>query len=238
MTVRNLSLVETVYSDLRERLRFSEIAPDERLVDTDIAASYGTSRMPAREALLRLVAEGYLVGTTRGFAVSQLDARDIAELFELRRQLEPRAAAAAARDLTAEGARAISAEMAIIRAAHANGDLKVMVRANVAFRDAWIACISNRRLAGTIARFIDYFQAIRFATFSDRATRRLYVESLDAFHQALLDRDPLAAGDRMSAFLFVAEAAYVAALAAQEHDDLESPPSEIRKARTVKKREP
>lgn len=233
MTVRDLNLVESVYGLLLERLRFSEVGADERLVDTEIAAAYGTSRMPAREALLRLVAEGYLLGTTRGFMVRELSATEVTELFELRRQLEPRAIAAAARDLTAEGAEAIKAAMEAIRTAAAEGDLRRLTRANVAFRDAWVACVSNRRLAGTIGRFMDYFQAIRLATFAAPETRRIYVESLDAVHDALLARDPLMAGDRLMAFLFVAENAYLAALHAQAAVE----PHQARKTRTRKSRE-
>ncbi len=41
--------------------------------------------MPAREALLRLANEGYLVGTTRGFVTPRLGLDDIREIFEVRR---------------------------------------------------------------------------------------------------------------------------------------------------------
>lgn len=211
MTVRNLNLVESLYADLRQRLQMSEIGPDDRLVDTDIAETYGTSRMPAREALLRLVAEGYLVGSSRGFVLPSLSRDDISGLFELRRQLEPRAAAAAARDLTPEAAGDLNRAMATITSAHAAGDLTSLVRANVAFRNAWVGCVLNPHMATTISRFMDYFQAIRLTTFSDQPTRRVYVEALRAVHDALCARDALAAQDRMTAFLFAAEAAYLAA---------------------------
>lgn len=222
MTVRNLNLVESLYADLRQRLQLSEIGPDDRLVDTDIAEAYGTSRMPAREALLRLAAEGYLVGSTRGFVVPRLSREDICGMFELRRQLEPRAAASAARDLTPEAAEELIRAMAAIRAADAAGDLKTMVSANLAFRDAWVGCVRNPHMATTISRFVDYFQALRPATFANPATRHVYVEALGAICDALIARDALAAQDSMTAFLFSAEAAF---LAAQERQAvLESQP--------------
>lgn len=211
MTVRNLNLVESLYADLRRRLQLSEIGPDDRLVDTDIAEAYGTSRMPAREALLRLVAEGYLVGSTRGFVLPVLSPDDIAGLFELRRQLEPRAAGAAARDLTVDAARQLAKAMDVIRDAHAAGDIRRLVEANIDFRNAWVSCVRNPHMAATISRFMDYFQAIRLDTFSDQGTRRIYVEALGALFAALDARDSLAAQDRMTAFLFAAESAYLAA---------------------------
>ncbi len=207
------SLVQSVYADLRQKLQFSEIGPQDRLVDVDISATYGISRMPAREALLRLAAEGYLVSTTRGFMLPTLSHEDVLDLFELRRALEPRAAASAARDLSPEAERQLGDALAAIRAADNADDLRGMVRGNVAFRSAWTGCIRNRQLAATIARFMDYFQAIRLETFADRATRRIYRDGLEALCTALLDRDPLGASDRMTAFLFAAEAAYCAALA-------------------------
>lgn len=212
MTVRSLNLVESVYADLRQRLQHSEISPDQRLIDTEIAGHYGTSRMPAREALLRLVVEGYLVGTTRGFVIPALTREDIRELCELRRLLEPRAAAAAARDMTDAGMAILTEAMETIRQGDRDDDHALIVRANVRFRNAWVACVRNRRLATTIARNIDYFQALRIETFIDPVIRETYLVGLEALYGAFVSRDPLAAEDRMLAFLFTAEAAYLRAL--------------------------
>src|SRR5215213_1180333 len=108
------SLRERIYTDLRVRLQRCEFGPDDRLVDVDVASTYGTSRMPVREALLQLVNEGYLVGTTRGFMVPVLTQDDVRDIFEVRKLLEPRAAAHAARDLDspAEAALAKALEQA------------------------------------------------------------------------------------------------------------------------------
>lgn len=211
MTVRNLNLVESVYADLKQRLQFSEVGPDDRLVDTEIAEAYGASRMPVREALLRLVAEGYLIGSTRGFVLPTLTAEDISGLFELRRQLEPRAAAAAARDMRPQVIDALAVTMETIRAAHLSGNSSDLIRASVAFRNGWVSCVANPHMARTIARFMDYFQALRRDTFVDVTTRQAHVDGLEAQYQAFRDRDPLAAQDRMTAFLFAAEAAFLAA---------------------------
>ncbi len=87
------SLSTRAYDELRERLRRGQVAPDDRLVDTEIARELVVSRMPVREALLQLVAEGYLVSTARGYRVPTLTRQDVTEIFEVRRLLEPRAAA-------------------------------------------------------------------------------------------------------------------------------------------------
>ena len=89
-----------IHDALRSRLLQGEIAPDMRLVDHAIAAEMGVSRMPVREALMQLVSEGYLESTSRGFALPNLTPDRIAEVFVLRRLLEPHAVAGVARDRT------------------------------------------------------------------------------------------------------------------------------------------
>ena len=96
------SLRQQIYQDLRASFQRGEVGPDERLIDVNIAEAMGVSRMPVREALLQLMNEGYLVGTTRGFALPRLTLADITDIFEVRKLLEPRAAANAARDLDAQ----------------------------------------------------------------------------------------------------------------------------------------
>lgn len=205
----NENLVDVVYFDLRLKLQRSEISTSDRLVDTEIAALNGISRMPAREALLRLVSEGYLVGTTRGFAVRELSLEDISGLFEVRRQLEPRAAASAARDMSATVEEELTAAMVRIRRSFAGGDMRELAAANVDFRNAWLRAVRNRHMAATISRFMDYFQSVRLGTFADPSTAQQYLDGLSHIHEAFLAHDPLAVQDRMTLFMFAAEEAYL-----------------------------
>ena len=203
------NLVDAIYADLRLRLQRSEISPSGRLVDTEIAAAHGISRMPAREALLRLVSEGYLVGTTRGFAVRELSLSDISGLFEVRRQLEPRAAACAARDMTPDAEAQLTAAMSSIERALTESDIPALLAANVDFRNAWLAAVRNTHMAATISRFIDYFQSVRLGTFANAATAEQYIDGLSRIHAAFLAHDPLMVQDRMMLFMLAAEEAYL-----------------------------
>ncbi len=203
------NLVETIYSDLRLRLQRSAVSPADRLVDMEIAASYGISRMPAREALLRLVSEGYLVGTTRGFAVRELSLEDISGLFEVRRQLEPRAAASAARDMTPDVETALTVAIGRIEQTLSAGDIPGLLAANVDFRNTWLRAVTNPHMAATISRFMDYFQSVRLGTFADPTVAARYIDGLSAIHKAFLAHDPLAVHDRMTLFMFAAEEAYL-----------------------------
>ncbi|WP_117194747.1 GntR family transcriptional regulator [Rhizobium terrae] len=203
------NLVDAIYSDLRLKLQRSMITPSDRLVDTDIAAANGSSRMPAREALLRLVSEGYLVGTTRGFAIRELSLEDISGLFEVRRQLEPRAAASAARDMTPAVEAELAAAMDRVEQALGENDIPALLAANVDFRNAWLKAVRNPHMAATISRFMDYFQSVRLGTFADGATAERYIDGLSRIHRAFLAHDPLMVQDRMTLFMFAAEEAYL-----------------------------
>lgn len=65
------------------------IKPGERLRQETVATVFGTSRMPIREALNALESEGLVVSSPRrGFIVTQLDAEDVDEIYDLRALLE------------------------------------------------------------------------------------------------------------------------------------------------------
>jgi DNA-binding GntR family transcriptional regulator len=202
------SLSTRAYDDLRERLRRGLIAPENRLVDTEIARELDVSRMPVREALLQLVAEGYLVSTARGYRVPTLTPADVTEIFEVRRLLEPRAAALAARDLEPAGALRLSAALAEAREAAARGDFPGLFHANVDFREAWLGAVRNTRLSSTISRFIDHVQTVRYGTLRDPATQQVVIAGLAELHDALVRHDSVLAHDSMLRFIHAAERSF------------------------------
>ncbi len=157
--------------------------------------------MPAREALLRLANEGYLVGTSRGFVTPRLSLEDIREIFEVRRLLEPRAAANAARDLTPADEAKLTAAITDARAAARADDIERLILANIAFRAAWLGAVRNRRLAETIARFVDHVQTVRLGTLADPQTRNVVSEGLEGLYRAFRARDAAAAHDHMAGFM-------------------------------------
>jgi DNA-binding GntR family transcriptional regulator len=219
------SLSERIYGDLRKRLQQGAIGLHDRLVDIEIATTYGVSRMPAREALLRLVNEGYLVGTNRGFIIPRLTLADIADIFEVRKLLEPRAAANAARDLDTLTLNHLLEALNDARAAERNDDADRLMLATMAFRAAWLNAVRNARLAKTIARFIDHVQTVRLRTMSDPAVRRIVSDGLEGLFDAFARRDPLAAADRMTTFMAAVEQAYFAARKAEPDDPSVDPMS-------------
>lgn len=182
--VKAMSLREQIYENLRERIHTGQLTFEDRLVDVDIANEFGVSRMPVREALMQLVHDGMIESTSRGFVLRRYSNEEIEEIFEIRRLLEPAAAAIAAKKMT-DGAletmdRAIHAG---IKASKAE-DFTAFVIANAAFRRAWLAQVPNTQLVAALARYIDHVQIIRLVTLSQRPVREDVMERLRAIHDA------------------------------------------------------
>ena len=84
-----------VVDGLRERLRTGSIPPGTVLSQADIAADYGVSRIPVRDALRVLAAEGLVVLGVSSASVAGLSIRELQELYEMREAIEPVATALA-----------------------------------------------------------------------------------------------------------------------------------------------
>lgn len=91
--VRAVRIMASTASDIADRIRVDlnagAWAPGEALRQEELADRYGASRMPVREALLLLHAEGLItMQPNRGATVVKLDANDVVEIFDLRHQVE------------------------------------------------------------------------------------------------------------------------------------------------------
>ena len=90
-------------SSLREAILAGALPPGARLRQERLAGQFGTSRIPVREALRALEHEGLVTSLPyRGFSVTELDADDIEEVYELRILLEGHAVRLAVPLLTDE----------------------------------------------------------------------------------------------------------------------------------------
>jgi DNA-binding GntR family transcriptional regulator len=87
------------------------------LNQAELAQRFGLSRIPMREALRLLVAEGYVTyRPNRGAIVSQLAPGDIEEIIEIRECLEVRLLEACRKRNREVVERCVAAEYRIIRA--------------------------------------------------------------------------------------------------------------------------
>lgn len=107
----------TVVLRIREMILRGELAPGERVRETEIADRLNLSRTPVRQALPALAQEGLLVASgRRGYAVRTFTAQETVEAIELRAVME----GLAARTLAERGAPELL--LSALRACLAQGD--------------------------------------------------------------------------------------------------------------------
>ncbi len=90
--------MQTAYDQLFQAIELREFKPGDRLLETELAAHFGVSRTPIREAIRKLEAEGIVEHKPRvGAVVRTLGQQEIVALYEMRIVLETTAAAMAAK---------------------------------------------------------------------------------------------------------------------------------------------
>ncbi|CAN5117567.1 GntR family transcriptional regulator [soil metagenome] len=94
---------DRAYETIRERLVMLDIRPGEPINDDHLATDMGLGRTPVREALKRLEQDRLVVAyPRRGTFATAVDMTDLADISEVRTQLEPTVAARAARSASAD----------------------------------------------------------------------------------------------------------------------------------------
>ena len=100
---KRVTVADATTEQLRRAIISGQIADGTPLRQDALAAELGVSRIPVREALARLEAEGLAISYPhRGYVVTALSRDEVLELFELRTQLEPELLRAAIPKMTAE----------------------------------------------------------------------------------------------------------------------------------------
>jgi DNA-binding GntR family transcriptional regulator len=90
-------LTERVYNRLREDILRARLLPGTTVLEPELAARFGVSKTPVREALRLLVQDGWMmVLPRRGYLVRPLGLDDLRDVFQLREMIEPGFAAEAA----------------------------------------------------------------------------------------------------------------------------------------------
>jgi len=80
---------EKIYLKLKKMLFDGEIVPGQKLQYQDMAEALKVSRTPVREAFQMMAKEGYLtLRPNKGFYVSEIHPKEIADLYEVRISLE------------------------------------------------------------------------------------------------------------------------------------------------------
>jgi DNA-binding GntR family transcriptional regulator len=158
------SMQDKAYLHVLSKLLSGELRAGTPISEVSLARELGTSRTPLREALRRLVAEGFIRQIpNRGSIVAEFSKRDVAELYELREALEVFAVGQAAehtlRSADLEALRQLVKEITVLRdeLIHSGAaeltvvQLKRFVQADMNFHATLVRAAANRRILKVFA---------------------------------------------------------------------------------------
>jgi DNA-binding GntR family transcriptional regulator len=186
-----LAASERIAAHLREAILAGEIGPGERIRQEEVAERLGVSRLPVREALRILEAEGLTELTAnKGARVPRLDPAELDVLYRMRERLEPLALTESLPHLTAGEIRELEA---IHERIAADDDLREFLVLDRAFHLGSYAGCGSEQLSSTVVRLWNSTQPYRRAFMSLGGQQRRWI--VDHEHRLLLDaisrRDPV-----------------------------------------------
>jgi DNA-binding GntR family transcriptional regulator len=147
---------ERVREQLRERIVTGVLRPGDRLVERDLAEDLGVSRVPVREAIRSLEADGFVVvQSPRRVVVRQLSRVDVEELFDVREALEVLATGLACQRVDPSALRRLKRAVTEAARALAAGNITQAAEANVRFHQEIVTLAGNGLLLSMLHQLED-----------------------------------------------------------------------------------
>lgn len=181
---QRLSAQQVALEELRDSIQMGELAPGEQIMQEAVAASYGVSRAPLREALKILEGEGIVqYSAHRGYQVAVLSAEEIQETYRVRDLLEDEAIRRAIPLLDETDFARLTEANARLNAAYGAGDLRGILTENREFHFTLFARGSTGRLLNLIRICWDSVQSYRSGYFKVPSYHDLQI----AEHQGIIE---------------------------------------------------
>lgn len=144
-------LSDQIYQHLKWSLIVGDYAPDDAISIRRAAAEVGTSMMPVREALKRLVSERALVSSAnRSFRVRALEPKRISDLFFVRSCLEGIATELATPRLTSAQIDRLDELITLMEEGVSRDDIHAYLSRNYSFHFTIYAAAGNAELVSII----------------------------------------------------------------------------------------
>jgi DNA-binding GntR family transcriptional regulator len=159
----DVPVAQRVFEALKREIIEARLQPGAIVAEGTLAAAYGVSKAPIREALKRLTQLGLVRSVARvGYIVSNVNLGDLDEIFALRCELEPLAARLATARATQ--AQLDELERLALVDVHALGspieERAHLASANSDFHRAVAALSGNRRLELAVGSLVDELERV------------------------------------------------------------------------------
>jgi len=190
ITPKKENLHTAIYEKLKSQIINFTLKPGQKLQDRQLGSQFGVSRTPVREALNRLVQEGFIRQIPgQGYFVKETTIKEIEDLYEVREALEALAAQQAIRRINNHQIKKLSEILKRHKKLIQNGRFKGRLLEDADFHKTIALASGNQYLYEIISNIFDKistFQAIDILTF--QRTKTAYQQHKEIF-QSLKEKD-------------------------------------------------
>jgi DNA-binding GntR family transcriptional regulator len=149
-------LADRAYADLRDRIVTLRIAPGAPIDEDVLGAELGIGRTPVREAIKRLALENLVtVFPRRGTFASEINITDLADISDVRSQLEGHAAYRAAQRVTDAQRAEIQELLQELPQSQGSDDLAGLMELDARVHRLVYRCAGNPYLEDTLGRYFN-----------------------------------------------------------------------------------
>ncbi len=205
-----LNAADSAYHALRDDILSGVLKPDDRLTEVTLANRLNMSRTPVREAVKRLLIEGFLTRAPgEGLRVTGLEPDEVQQIFQIRLKLESYGARRAAEHAT-PAEQAELHRLAKVMTAHTppktDQDFEIISDANAAFHRTIMLAARSPRLGAMMSLAINLGLVLRtYRMYDDHDMIRQSRHHHD-IAEAISARDPDWAEAAMSSHVLAAAA--------------------------------
>ena len=176
---------EAVLLELRRLITNGQLPPGTQIIQEALAAEFGVSRVPLREALKMLEADGLVVYRPhRGYFVTDLSVEDLYEVHRLRKILEDEALTIALDKLTEADLKQVRGHLAAVKRAARSDDIAGMIDANRRFRFAVMEVSGMPRLMHLIRTLWNATDSHQYIYYATKRHRDLTIKAYEAVLRA------------------------------------------------------
>lgn len=184
---------EQLYEAVKEAILRNSFVPGSLLQIDRLAEEYGVSATPVREALVRLEADGLVtLIPNKGAQVTEITEKDIREIWEMRRLLEPYAARSSAAVIREEEIADLERLIRTLRDDPSNTEL--YIKTDIMLHELLYFQCSNSYLRETLRRVHEVSYRIRYFAESRKTMHDAVIHEVIREHMDILDilrsRDP------------------------------------------------
>lgn len=188
--VEHRQLKDSVYLKLRQEIVTATLPPGYVLREAELAARFGVSKTPLREAFVRLEKDGFVqIAPYRSAVVTGYSQQDLREIYEVRELLEGLCAREAAVSIATEDLAALNRIVRDSSAAFEAGDTDRLTALLDEFDVVLYAQSRNSRIIAMLENIRDHVTRIGRLTVAIPGRMGTSVREHQAIYEAIVQRD-------------------------------------------------